>query len=196
MYSQTDKSNNAAAPLNYLRANRCCQPPQLAASNRSSVKNASSQSDQNYQFQPGYRRMILKNFHSSKTAQATLVARHTLNFARFCRFVPFIKIALILFYFNCLINLPGGVHAAPQSCILCDKKDLEAKDPGGSNFEEFRFEHQVTRQDAISALKMFNNSFDHGSSCKSVSCTKTVMKYCLGAQFINDHCWCELGHTE
>ena len=33
------------------------------------------------------------------------------------------------------------------------------------------------------------------SSCNAVRCTDKVMKYCLGPQFINDHCWCELGHS-
>lgn len=53
--------------------------------------------------------------------------------------------------------------AAPQSCILCDKNDLQAKDPQ-TNYEEFLFEHQVTRQDAINALRQLNESFYEGEN--------------------------------
>ncbi|TMW50487.1 hypothetical protein DOY81_004415 [Sarcophaga bullata] len=98
----------------------------------------------------------------------------------------------------CLLLLHSLAMAAPQSCILCDKNDLLAKDPQ-TNYEEFLFEHQVTRQDAINALRQLNESFYEGmasdSSCNAVRCTDKVMKYCLGPQFINDHCWCELGHS-
>ncbi|XP_075161194.1 uncharacterized protein LOC142234021 [Haematobia irritans] len=101
---------------------------------------------------------------------------------------------ILLFHIS---TLPTAL-AAPQSCILCDKNDLKAKDPQGS-YEEFLFEHQVTRQDAINALKQLNESFYDGlqsdSSCNAVRCTEKVSKYCLGPQFINDHCWCEFGHS-
>ncbi|XP_059218550.1 uncharacterized protein LOC106091114 isoform X3 [Stomoxys calcitrans] len=93
---------------------------------------------------------------------------------------------------------PPMTMAAPQSCILCDKNDLKSKDPQ-TNYEEFLFEHQVTRLDAINALKKLNESFYDGlqadSSCNAVRCTEKVSKYCLGPQFINDHCWCEFGHS-
>ncbi|XP_055855793.1 uncharacterized protein LOC129919019 [Episyrphus balteatus] len=72
------------------------------------------------------------------------------------------------------------------------------KDASTASYEEFIFEHQVTRQDAIAALQKLNQSFFDGpsaSTCKSITCTKNVMKYCLGPQFINDHCWCEQGHA-
>lgn len=32
--------------------------------------------------------------------------------------------------------------------------------------------------------------------CKAIPCNQSIMKYCLGPQFINDHCWCEQGHEE
>ena len=61
----------------------------------------------------------------------------------------------------CLLLLHSLAMAAPQSCILCDKNDLLAKDPQ-TNYEEFLFEHQVTRQDAINALRQLNESFYEG----------------------------------
>ncbi|XP_065360091.1 uncharacterized protein LOC135953977 [Calliphora vicina] len=98
----------------------------------------------------------------------------------------------------CLLLVHYAVAAPQSSCILCDKNDLLAKDPQ-TNYEEFLFEHQVTRQDAINALRQLNESFYEGtaadSSCNGVRCTEKVMKYCLGPQFINDHCWCEVGHS-
>ncbi|XP_073840433.1 uncharacterized protein [Musca autumnalis] len=97
-----------------------------------------------------------------------------------------------------LFHAPFNTLAAPQSCILCDKNDLQSKDPQ-TNYEEFLFEHQVTRQDAINALKQLNESFYDGlqsdSSCNAVRCTEKVSKYCLGPLFINDHCYCEFGHS-
>ncbi|XP_030571184.1 uncharacterized protein LOC115770166 [Drosophila novamexicana] len=89
--------------------------------------------------------------------------------------------------------------AAPQtSCILCNKEDLRAKEPTISDsYEEFTFDHQVSRQDAIQALRKFNET--HGgtqNACNSMKCTQTVLNYCLGPQFLNDHCWCELQHRE
>uniref|UniRef100_A0A1I8NKF9 CCC domain-containing protein n=1 Tax=Musca domestica TaxID=7370 RepID=A0A1I8NKF9_MUSDO len=97
-----------------------------------------------------------------------------------------------------LFHAMSTTLAAPQSCILCDKNDLQSKDPQ-TNYEEFLFEHQVTRQDAINALKQLNESFYDGlqadSSCNAVRCTEKVNKYCLGPQFINDHCYCEFGHS-
>ncbi|KAI8117219.1 hypothetical protein CVS40_10824 [Lucilia cuprina] len=105
---------------------------------------------------------------------------------------------LTVFLMGYLLLVQHYAIAAPQSCILCDKNDLQAKDPQ-TNYEEFLFEHQVTRQDAINALRQLNDSFYEGtstdSSCNGVRCTEKVMKYCLGPQFINDHCWCEVGHS-
>lgn len=60
-----------------------------------------------------------------------------------------------------LLHATTTTMAAPQSCILCDKNDINAKDPQ-RNYEEFLFEHQVTRQDAINALKQLNESFYDG----------------------------------
>ncbi|XP_068149525.1 uncharacterized protein [Drosophila tropicalis] len=88
--------------------------------------------------------------------------------------------------------------AAPQtSCILCDKDDLQAKDPLNSEtYEEFTFDHQVSRQEAILALRKFNETHGPKNACNSMKCTPDVLKYCLGPQFINDHCWCELQHRD
>ncbi|XP_064541131.1 uncharacterized protein LOC135430394 [Drosophila montana] len=89
----------------------------------------------------------------------------------------------------------SSILAAPQtSCILCNKEDLRAKEPTISDsYEEFTFDHQVSRQDAIQALRKFNET---QNSCNSMKCTPTVLNYCLGPQFLNDHCWCELQHRE
>lgn len=79
-----------------------------------------------------------------------------------------------------------------------NNRNIESKDPSTANYEEFIFEHQVTQQDAIVALQKLNQTFfdgPSGSTCKAITCTKNVMKYCLGPQFINDHCWCEQGHA-
>lgn len=79
-----------------------------------------------------------------------------------------------------------------------NNNNIGVKDASTASYEEFIFEHQVTQQDAIEALKKINQSFfdgPSGSTCKSITCTKNVMKYCLGPQFLNDHCWCEQGHA-
>ncbi|XP_037827117.1 uncharacterized protein LOC119615114 [Lucilia sericata] len=85
-----------------------------------------------------------------------------------------------VFLMGYLLLVQHYAMAAPQSCILCDKNDLQAKDPQ-TNYEEFLFEHQVTRQDAINALRQLNESFYEGtasdSSCNGVRCTEKVMKY-------------------
>ncbi|KAM8707788.1 hypothetical protein ACLKA7_014855 [Drosophila subpalustris] len=88
--------------------------------------------------------------------------------------------------------------AAPQiSCILCNKDDLLAKGPIISDsYEELTFDHQVTRQDAIQALRKYNETHPTQNSCNTMKCTPTVMKYCVGPQFLNDHCWCEMQHRD
>ncbi|XP_039965578.1 uncharacterized protein LOC120777995 [Bactrocera tryoni] len=105
-----------------------------------------------------------------------------------------VLLTLLLVWFSHLI---GSSFAAPQSCVHCDISNFKEKAPNmQAAYEEYHFEHQVTRLDAITALKTFNVS-DYGepSGC-AINCSDKVMKYCLGQQFINDHCWCELGHTE
>ncbi|ALC45107.1 CG5910 [Drosophila busckii] len=96
-----------------------------------------------------------------------------------------------------LLLLLGLTLAAPQSsCILCDKEDLRPREPTISNsYEEFTFDHQVSRQEAIAALKKFNDC-NTQIACNSRKCSADVIRYCLGSQFINDHCWCELQHRE
>ena len=74
-----------------------------------------------------------------------------------CRCCSLVTMLLMV----CLLLLHSLAIAAPQSCILCDKNDLLAKDPQ-TNYEEFLFEHQVTRQDAINALRQLNESFYEG----------------------------------
>uniref|UniRef100_A0A0A1XNK6 CCC domain-containing protein n=1 Tax=Zeugodacus cucurbitae TaxID=28588 RepID=A0A0A1XNK6_ZEUCU len=105
-----------------------------------------------------------------------------------------VLLTLLLLWFSHLI---GSSCAAPQSCVLCDINDVKDKTPNAqAAYEEYHFEHQVSRQDAITALKIFNvSTYGEPSGC-TISCSDKVMKYCLGQQFINDHCWCELGHTE
>ncbi|XP_036326824.1 uncharacterized protein LOC118739548 isoform X1 [Rhagoletis pomonella] len=104
-----------------------------------------------------------------------------------------VLLTLLLLWFSHLI---GSSCAAPQSCVLCDITDFNDQASNAHAYEEYHFEHQVTRVEAITALKAFNASnYGEPSGC-AISCSQKVMKYCLGPQFINDHCWCELGHTE
>ncbi|XP_067648155.1 uncharacterized protein [Eurosta solidaginis] len=119
---------------------------------------------------------------------------HHLLHKRFFMRSPFL--VLVTLYLLCFSHLIGSSSAAPQSCVLCDINDIKDQASNAHAYEEYHFEHQVTRMDAITALKMFNVSdYNEPSGC-AMSCSDKVMKYCLGQQFINDHCWCELGHTE
>lgn len=56
--------------------------------------------------------------------------------------------------------------AAPQtSCILCNKEDLRAREPTISgSYEEFTFDHQVSREEAIQALRKYNESKAHSQA--------------------------------
>ncbi|KAL9909512.1 uncharacterized protein ACN427_004641 isoform 2-T15 [Glossina fuscipes fuscipes] len=124
----------------------------------------------------------------------------SLSSSIFCFIYSSQSVCLWCFTFLSLVCLlmMHNASAEPQGCILCEKSDLKGKDPQ-TNYEEFRFEHQVTRQDAINALRRLNDSFyegpEVGNSCNAVRCTSKLMKYCLSSQFINDHCLCELGHN-
>lgn len=94
--------------------------------------------------------------------------------------------------------LESSAESVIRTSGSASENAASVKDASTTSYEEFIFEHQVTRQDAIEALQKLNQSFfdgPSGSTCKSITCTKNVMKYCLGPQFINDHCWCEQGHT-
>lgn len=129
----------------------------------------------------------------------------------------------------CLALSATTTMAAPQtSCILCNKEDLRAREPTISgSYEEFIFDHQVSREEAIQALRKYNESktcirlslastrslsahslslssftltlvaaLDRQNSCNGMECSPTVLKYCLGPKFVNDHCWCENQHQE
>lgn len=60
--------------------------------------------------------------------------------------------------------------AAPQtSCILCNKEDLRAREPTISgSYEEFTFDHQVSREEAIQALRKYNESKAHSRALLEV----------------------------
>ncbi|KAH8305838.1 hypothetical protein KR059_012229, partial [Drosophila kikkawai] len=92
----------------------------------------------------------------------------------------------------------GSVLAAPQtSCIMCNKEDLRPRVPPYSDsYTEWTFDHQVSQQSAMESLQKFNESHAQNNACNSIKCPPNVMKYCLGTQFINDHCWCEMQHRE
>ncbi|XP_030375554.1 uncharacterized protein LOC115624842 isoform X2 [Scaptodrosophila lebanonensis] len=109
----------------------------------------------------------------------------------------FLSPCLVLHALLLLLLALSSTLAAPQSCTTCDKNELQTQ-ASENSVEKFRFDHQVTRQDAINALRIFNETYaaQLTSSCNSIKCTDTVYKYCLGQKFINDHCWCEMQHTE
>eukprot|EP00099_Drosophila_melanogaster_P003596 NP_001163482.1 uncharacterized protein Dmel_CG5910, isoform B [Drosophila melanogaster] len=92
----------------------------------------------------------------------------------------------------------GSALAAPQSsCIMCDKEDLRPRlPPYSDSYEEYTFDHQVTQQAALESIQKFNGSRGQNNACSSIKCPPNTPKYCLGGQFINDHCWCELQHRE
>lgn len=98
---------------------------------------------------------------STSTSAATFLSHILHSLSHNCRsfFTMLLLGYLLLVHF---------AMAAPQSCILCDKNDLLAKDPQ-TNFEEFLFEHQVTRQDAINALRQLNDSFYEGKLKSSLT---------------------------
>lgn len=60
----------------------------------------------------------------------------------------------------CLTLSATITMAAPQtSCILCNKEDLRVREPTISgSYEEFTFDHQVSREEAIQALRKYNES--------------------------------------
>lgn len=60
------------------------------------------------------------------------------------------------------------VLGRPQGCILCSQSDLKGNDPSLTTYEEFRFEHQVTRQEAIQALRRLNYTSYEGNSNKFI----------------------------
>lgn len=76
----------------------------------------------------------------------------------------------------CLALSATITMAAPQtSCILCNKEDLRAREPTISgSYEEFIFDHQVSREEAIQALRKYNESktrslYAHSLSLHSLS---------------------------
>ncbi|XP_016955966.1 uncharacterized protein LOC108028570 [Drosophila biarmipes] len=92
----------------------------------------------------------------------------------------------------------GSALGAPQtSCIMCDKEDLRPRvPPYTDSYEEYTFDHQVTQKAAIESMLKFNGTKGQNNACSSIKCPPNTSKYCLGEQFINDHCWCELQHRE
>lgn len=100
---------------------------------------------------------------TTSTTRTTTAASlgFSINFRpNFCHIFLLYTTLLLLLFQHCLL----GIYAAPQSCILCDINDLKAneKSSHSSSYEEFLFEHQVTRQDAIMALRLLNDSFYDG----------------------------------
>ncbi|KAH8300426.1 hypothetical protein KR018_004945, partial [Drosophila ironensis] len=91
-----------------------------------------------------------------------------------------------------------SVLAAPQTtCINCDKEDTRARSPPHSDgYQEFIFDHQVSKHQAREALRKLNETHRPHNACSSLTCNSTIEHYCFGPQFINDHCWCELQHRE
>lgn len=68
----------------------------------------------------------------------------------------------LLFSCAVILCLATVVRARPQSCIQCNRSDMQGNDPSFMTYEKFRFEHQVTRVDAIIALQRLNTSFFEG----------------------------------
>ncbi|XP_037913018.1 uncharacterized protein LOC119652779 isoform X1 [Hermetia illucens] len=90
------------------------------------------------------------------------------------------------------------IDSAVVNTILppCEKLTLTKTE---RTYEEYHMEHQVTKQEAIASLRAINETFFNAAlplGCKAIPCNQSIMKYCLGPQFINDHCWCEQGHEE
>ncbi|XP_015044060.2 uncharacterized protein [Drosophila pseudoobscura] len=112
--------------------------------------------------------------------------------------LPYQSSATILLQLLLTILSVSSVLAAPQtSCIMCDKEDIRPRVPPYSDsYEEFTFDHQVSQHDAMEALRKFNETLGLKNACNTIKCDPNVLKYCLGNQFINDHCWCELQHRE
>lgn len=91
-----------------------------------------------------------------------------------------ILLTLLLLWFSHLIGIS---YAAPQSCVLCDISDFKDKASDGTHaYEEYHFEHQVSRTDAIAALKTFNVSSYSGKSGSG----RNLCKKCI----VIDLCFC------
>ncbi|XP_055923438.1 uncharacterized protein LOC129953918 [Eupeodes corollae] len=108
------------------------------------------------------------------------------------------KVLILLTTYVILSSLQLFISASSAQSLNRTNINNKVGKESTASYEEFIFEHQVTRQDAIDSLLKLNQSFfdgPSGSTCKSITCTENVMKYCLGPQFINDHCWCEQGHA-
>lgn len=68
----------------------------------------------------------------------------------------------LLFWIVIILYPTTIVLARPQGCILCNRNDLKGSNPSLTTYEEFRFEHQVTRLEAIQALRRLNYTFYEG----------------------------------
>lgn len=79
--------------------------------------------------------------------------------------------------------------AAPQtSCILCNKEDLRAREPTISgSYEEFTFDHQVSREEAIQALRRYNGSKAHSHALlKAVSLLLSIsFQHTIGTALVD-----------
>lgn len=101
------------------------------------------------------KRIVIEHYtiSSSSTQQAYLKSKSE---RQLTRSPSLVLLSLLLLWFSHLI---GSSCAAPQSCVLCDINDFKEKAPNmQAAYEEYHFEHQVTRLDAITALKTFNVS--------------------------------------
>ncbi|KAH8410795.1 hypothetical protein KR222_008479, partial [Zaprionus bogoriensis] len=120
------------------------------------------------------------------------------NSAKSCTFRQRCLLLSLSLYFCLCLGLRPSAAAPQTSCIQCTEQDLRAREPTlDSSYEEFTFDHQVSRKEAIEALRKYNETHDSRyNACHSIECTPSIAKYCLGSQFIKDHCWCENQHGE
>lgn len=95
----------------------------------------------------------------------------------------------------CLALSATITMAAPQtSCILCNKEDLRAREPTISgSYEEFIFDHQVSREEAIQALRKYNES----KTCirLSLASTRSLCAHSLSL-FFHSHSCCSTRQAE
>ncbi|XP_017081051.1 uncharacterized protein LOC108114529 [Drosophila eugracilis] len=133
----------------------------------------------------------LQQLQPSRSIDKPLIPKVSLRYQS-AIFPSFLALGIVLTI--CL----GSVLGAPQSsCIMCKEEDLRPRVPPYSeSFEEYTFDHQVTQQAAMQFILKLNGTRGQNNACSSITCPPNTSKYCLGIQFIKDHCWCELQHRE
>ncbi|EDW18743.1 uncharacterized protein LOC6582566 [Drosophila mojavensis] len=103
---------------------------------------------------------------------------------------------------------PNGLPIVPKAtflslCLLlmfsrCSSLDELGNKASGisESYEELKFDHEVSEQDAEQALRKLNATrAGIQNSCNSMDCGQ-YLDYCWTPQFEKDHCWCELQHRE